>query len=170
MFPHVLKWWVFGPLFVSKALQLTTYFICPSCLLALILYKSSSCSYTTFWGIFFCLFGSSFTERELPISATCQGPHFLFCSPVVCLSECLPIYVHLASAYWAALCGPSFSSKRRSLNLFPNSLSSHSSWRWRLRPPSSFCSFALRFWKEGWRIWVCMFLLFCCSCWSVKCP
>lgn len=109
VFSHVLKWWDFGPQLVSKALQLTIYFICPSNLLTLVLLKYSSYSHTTFWRTFFCLFDSSFAEWKLHISATYRGPLFLICVPVVCLHECLSIYFHLTSAYWAALCGPSLS-------------------------------------------------------------
>lgn len=109
VFSHILKWWDFGPQFVSKAQQLTIYFICPSYLLTLVLLKFSSYSHTTFWRTFFCLFDSSFAEWKLHISATYGGPLFLFCIPMVCLHECLAIYFHLTFAYWAALCGPSLS-------------------------------------------------------------
>lgn len=52
VFSHILKWWDFGPQFVSKAQQLTIYFICPSYLLTLVLLKFSSYSHKTFWRTF----------------------------------------------------------------------------------------------------------------------
>ena len=166
VFSHVLKWWDFGPQLVSKALQLTIYFICPSNLLTLVLLKYSSYSHTTFWRTFFCLFDSSFAEWKLHISATYRGPLFLICVPVVCLHECLSIYFHLTSAYWAALCGPSLSFLWTfSQTLYPLIQAGGEG-----ADLSSFCSFVLRFQKKSWRSWVCLFLLFCCSCWSVKCP
>ena len=74
----------------------------------------------------------------------CFSSVFLGC---VCMNA-LPfifIFCLLGSSVWTFFILP--------LNLFPNSLSSHSSWRWRHRPLSSFCSFVLRFRKKSWRIW-----------------